>query len=170
MFQLGEAVVHPGHGPGNVVDIERLSLSDSDKRYYKIRLIDETETIIWVPVRDAEEKGVRCPVPRSRLSEVWHLLRAKPGDLPSDHKARYAQVREMIENGNILQIAKVLRDLRWKDQHVRGLTIEGKRLYDKAMKLLAAEVSLVEDRDRETIEIEFSRVLSENLASRAAML
>jgi CarD family transcriptional regulator len=169
MFQIGQSVVHPGHGPGKIVGIEKLSLSDSDKPYYKIRLLDEAEMTIWVPVQDAEEKGIRRPVPRSRLSKVWRRLRAKPEELPSDHKARYAQIREMIETGNVLKIAQALRDLRWKDQHVRSLTTEGKRLYDKAMKLLATEVSLVEDSDPGLVEIELSRVLSENVASRVAI-
>ncbi len=169
MFQIGQAVVHPGYGPGNVVGIQELSLSKSNKQYYKIRLLDEVEMTVWVPVQDAEEQGVRCPIPRSRLSEIWHLLHTKPGTLPSDHKERYIQVREMIEHGDVLQIAKALRDLRWKDQHVRSLTIEGKRLYDKAMKLLATEVSLVEGSDRKTVEMELSRVLSENVASREVM-
>ena len=169
MFQIGEAVVHPGHGPGNVVDIERLSLSNSNKQYYKIRLLDEAEMTVWVPVKDAEAHGVRCPVSRSRLNEIWRLLHTKPGTLPSDHKERYAQIREMIENGDVLHIAEALRDLRWKDQHVRSLTIEGKRLYDKAMKLLATEVSLVEGSDRETVEMELSRVLNENVASREVL-
>jgi CarD family transcriptional regulator len=168
MFQVGEAVVHPGHGPGKVVDIERLSLSNRDKRYYKIRLLEEAEVTIWVAVRDAEEKGVRCPVPRSRLSEVWRLLRDKPGDLPLKHQERYACVREKIENGDVLQIAEALRDLRWKDHHVRSLTIEGKRLYEKGMKLLATEVALVQGSDTETVESQISDTLRENVDSREA--
>ena len=169
MFQIGEAVVHPGHGPGNVIDIERLSLSNSNKQYYKIRLLDEAEMTVWVPVKDAEAHGVRCPVSRSRLNEIWRLLHTKPGTLPSDHKERYAQIREMIENGDVLHIAEALRDLRWKDHHVRRLTIEGKRLYDKGTKLLAAEIALVQGSDTGTVENQISDVLGENVASREAM-
>ena len=169
MFQIGEAVVHPGHGPGNVVDIERLSLSNSNKQYYKIRLLDEADMTVWVPVKDAEAHGVRCPVSRSRLNEIWRLLHTKPGTLPSDHKERYAQIREMIENGDVLHIAEALRDLRWKDHHVRSLTIEGKRLYDKGTKLLAAEIALVQGSDTGTVENQISDVLGENVASREAM-
>ena len=169
MFQIGEAVVHPGHGPGNVIDIERLSLSNSNKQYYKIRLLDEAEMTVWVPVKDAEAHGVRCPVSRSRLNEIWRLLHTKPGTLPSDHKERYAQIREMIENGDVLHIAEALRDLRWKDHHVRSLTIEGKRLYDKGTRLLAAEVALVQGSDTGTVENQISDVLGENVASREAM-
>jgi len=169
MFQIGEAVVHPGHGPGKVVDIKKLLYADNDKRYYKIKLLSEAETIVWIPVRDAEEKGVRCPVSRARLSEIWRLLRAKPGPLPSDHKKRYAYLQEKLDHGDVLQIAEALRDLRWKDYHVRSFTVEGKRWYDKGMKLLAAEIALVQGSDPETVEDQLSRVLGENVASREAM-
>jgi CarD family transcriptional regulator len=169
MFQVGEAVIHPGHGPGKVVNVENLSLSDKDKRYYRIELLTkEAETTVWVPVRDAEEQGVRRPVSRSRLSKVWRVLRDKPDDLPSDHKKRYEYVREKIENGDVVQIAEALRDLRWKDYHVRSLTIEGKRLYDKGTKLLSAEIALVQGDDPMVVETELSRVLSENVTARGA--
>jgi RNA polymerase-interacting CarD/CdnL/TRCF family regulator len=62
-----------------------------------------------------------------------------------------------------------LRDLSWKDYHVRSLTSEGKRLYDKAMKLLATEVAVVQGSDRETVESEVSRVLNENVVRREAV-
>ena len=126
MFQVGEAVIHPGHGPGKVVNVENLSLSDKDKRYYRIELLTkEAETTVWVPVQDAEEQGVRRPVSRSRLSEVWHVLRDKPGDLPSDHKKRYECMREKIENGTGTHLGVMIIDSHgraWRNGTV-GVTI-----------------------------------------------
>ena len=169
MFQSGEAVVHPGHGPGKLVDIEKLLCLGKDGPCYKIKLLGNAEMTVWVLVRDAEQEGVRRPVPRSRLSEIWRLLRAKPGTLPSDHKKRYAYLREKTENGDILQIAEALRDLRWKDYHVRSLTSEGKRLYDKGIKLLATEIALVQGSNLGTVESQISNVLRESIDSREAM-
>jgi CarD family transcriptional regulator len=169
MFQVGEAVVHPSHGPGKVADIERLLCFGKDRRYYKIKVLGEAEMIVWVPVQEAEDKGVRCPVPKSRLSEIWQRLRAEPETLPSDHQKRYEYLREKIENGDVLQIAEALRDLCWKDHHVRKLTINGKRLYDKGIELLSAEMALVQGSDPEVVEDQLLRVLSENVASREAV-
>jgi CarD family transcriptional regulator len=168
VFQVGDTVVHPGYGAGKVVDIEKLSCLGSDKSYYSIKLLDGSETQVWVPVQDAEKKGIRPPIASSQLSEVWRLLRAQPKTLPSDHQQRYGIVRQKLENGDVLQIAEALRDLSWKDYHVRSLTSEGKRLYDKAMKLLATEVALVRGSDPDRVESQISRVLDENIAHRAA--
>jgi RNA polymerase-interacting CarD/CdnL/TRCF family regulator len=129
----------------------------------------ESETQVWVPVQEAEERGVRRPISRSQLKQIWLALRAKPEPLPSDHQKRYGIVRGKVEDGDSLQIAEALRDLSWKDYHVRSLTIEGKRLYDKAMKLLATEVALVQGSDRETVEIEIARILDKNVVQREAV-
>ena len=168
MFQVGEMVVHPGYGAGKVIDVEKLSCLGSDKRYYSIKLLDGSETQVWVPVLEAEERGVRRPIALSQLGEVWRLLRAKPNTLPIDHQQRYGVVRQRMEDGDILQIAVALRDLSWKDQHVSSLTSEGKRLYDRGMKLLASEVALVQGDERDDVETQISHVLSENLAQREA--
>lgn len=166
MFRVGETVVHPGHGPGEVVGVQELSGLGSKGSYYRIRLLGEVGTV-WVPVASAEEQGVRRPVRQSRLSEVWRLLRGKPSDLPSDHNKRYAHVRNKIEGGGVCDIAEALRDLQWKDAHVRKLTMEGKRLYNKGMRLLATEIAVVRGGDTEVMESKIARVLQANLDSRA---
>ena len=168
MYQVGETVVHPGYGVGKVVDIERLSCLGSDKQYYSVKLLDGSGTQIWIPVRDAEEKGMRRPIQESQLNKIWRRLRSEPKALPSDHKERYAIVRQKLGDGDVLRIAEALRDLSWKDAQVRSLTSEGKRLYDKAMQLLASEVSVVGGSDPDGVEAQISRILSENMARRDA--
>jgi CarD family transcriptional regulator len=168
VFRVGETVVHPGHGPGEVVGVQELSCLGKNGSYYRIRLLGEMGTV-WVPVESAEEQGVRRLVRKSRLREVWRLLRDRPSDLPSDHNKRYAHLRDKIENGSVCDIAQALRDLQWKNVHVRKMTLEGKRLYDKGMRLLATEIALVRGSDTETVESKIARVLQTNLDSRASV-
>jgi len=166
VFQVGESVVCPGYGAGRVMGISKVSCLGTDKRYYAIELLDGTGTEVWVAVRDAEDKGVRRPTPPARLSEVWRLLCAAPQDLPADYTKRYAIIRERIGHGDLGQIARALRDLWWKNGHVRRLTMEGKRLYDKALSLLATEVGISEGVDREAAADEILQRLQESQAAR----
>ena len=64
-------------------------------------------------------------------------------------------------------IARALRDLQWKNVHVRKMTLEGKRLYNKGMRLLATEIALVRGHDTEAVESKIARVLQKNVDSRA---
>ena len=159
MFKIGQAVVHPAHGPGEVVQIKTLSTLGSGKRYYSIRLLDGSETEVWVPVQDAQEHGLRPPIKKSRVPEIWRRLRATAEVLPTDHQKRYEVVREKLETGQPLSIAEAIRDLSWKDYTVRSLTSEGKRLYDKGIRMLTTEVALVQGSEPETVETKISRIL-----------
>ena len=159
MFKIGQAVVHPAHGPGEVVQIKTLSTLGSGKRYYSIRLLDGSETEVWVPVQDAQQQGLRPPINKSRVPEIWRRLRATAETLPTDHQKRYEVVREKLETGQPLSIAEAIRDLSWKDYTVRSLTSEGKRLYDKGIRMLTTEVALVQGSEPETVETKISRIL-----------
>lgn len=162
MFSVGEPVVYPGYGAGKVVDISTLSSLGSPKRYYLIGLMDGTGTQVWVPVNQAEEKGVRRPLQQSLLGEVWSCLVAKPDELPSDHNQRYEIIRGRLHNGAATALAKAVRDLWHKDSHVRRLTSEGKRLYDQALTILSTEVGVVEGTDHEVAAEQITQQLRDS--------
>jgi len=150
MFDVGEAVVYPGYGAGEVQEITTLSTLGPPKRYYLIRMLDGSDTEVWVPVKQAEEKGVRRPMDESRLAEIWERLDAEAEELPSDHNKRYAIIRERLDDGAATEVAEAVRDLWHKDSHVRKLTSEGKRLYDAALSMLSGEVAVMLGTDHET--------------------
>ena len=169
MFQVGETVIPPGYGAGTVVDIEKLQCLGSDKLYYSIALSDESKTHVWVPVKDAGEKGVRHPTPKSRLGQIWRVLRSEPETLPPDHKERHELLKEKLRGGNIFQVAKVVRDMFWKDHRSRRLTIEGKRLYDRGLTFLTSEVAVMQGCDLAVAEAKILDILEASLASRPAV-
>lgn len=168
MFQVGEAVVYAGFGAGRVVEVAKLSSLGSGKRYYEVELIGGSKTQVWVPVKDAEERGLRRPASKTQMRRIWRRLRSKPETLPSDHQSRYEVLRQKLDNGDALQVAEALRDLSWKDCHVRKLTSEGKRLYEKGMKLLSTEIAVAEEADPDSVEDRISLTLEENAARREA--
>lgn len=165
MFQVGDTVVHPQYGAGVVTEIrERRSLGDG-KRYYSIELLGQAETVVMVPVKNEKEVGLRPPIMRSRLSRLWRILRADPKLLPVDHDERYELLKEKLRGGNIFDIAEVVRDLAWRREQKRRLTIRGKRLYDRGVNLLASEIAGVEGEDLEAAETQISDRLEARMAS-----
>jgi len=163
-FKVGDKIIHPSHGAGIVTEIKELGFfGKKNKPYYSIELLSEPGTVVMVPVKDADRVGLRHPMSRSQLSRVWHRLRAEPRALPSDHKERYSLVRTRIEDGDVLEIAAVLRDLWWKDFSIRKLTTEGKRLYAKGMRLLASEVAVIQGSELAEAEAQISETLDEQV-------
>jgi CarD family transcriptional regulator len=159
-FAVGDTIVHPNYGAGVVKDIKELDFFGSEKkRYYSIDLLSEPGTVVMVPVRNADKVGLRSPIPRSKLGQVWRVLRSDPQALPSDHKERYALVKDKLGCGDAIQIAEALRDMAWRREQKRSLTTEGKRLYERALRFLSAEVAVAQGSDSSSAEMQISQTL-----------
>jgi CarD family transcriptional regulator len=169
VFEVGDTVVHPSYGAGVVVDIRALhTLGRDGRRYYSIRLLSQPETVVMVPLKDETEVGLRSPMGSAKLQRLWGVLSDDPGELPSDYRKRYAILKEKIDTGDMLEIARVLRDLAWRREERRKLTTRGKRLYETGMELLASEVAGAQGEDYAAAEAEISAQLAATVARLSA--
>ena len=164
-FSVGDAVVHPIHGAGVVTGIKEPRSLGGSKQYYSIELLGQPATLVMVPVKTAEKTGIRRPISRTKLKQIWHVLRANPEELPSKHELRYQLLKDKLHGGDIFQVAEALRDLAWRREEKRYLTTEGKRLFDEGLMLLAGEIASVQGGDYASAEAQLSRTLDENLAA-----
>ena len=163
-YKVGDTVFHPIHGAGRVVEVKERRSLGSPKRYYSIELLCQPKTLLMVPVENAEEIGVRSSVPQPVLNQVWLVLRASPKVLPEDRDERYQLLRDQLYCGDILGIAAALRDMAWREQEGRGLTKQGKQLYDEGMMLLASGVAIAQESDYEAAEAQIAQTLQESMA------
>ena len=160
MFKVGDTIVHPGYGAGVVTEIKERRSLGSGKRYYSLALLGQPETTVMGPVGNEEKVGLRRPILQSKIGQVWRVLRAAPQELPSNHEKRYALLRDRLEDGDVLRVAETLRDLAWRWEEKRHLTIRGKRLYETSLELLASEVAGAQGSDFETVEAQISKRLA----------
>jgi CarD family transcriptional regulator len=168
MFHVGETVVHPVYGAGKIREIKELSsLGDEGKRYYSIQLIGDPDTTVMVPLEREAEVGLREPIPEAELSSVRRVLRAAPKKLPSDYKTRCKVLDEKLREGDLEQIAEVVRDLAARREMERHLTVRGKRLYQEGMRRLVSEIAGAEGSDFPTAESDIAEILQGPTASAA---
>jgi CarD family transcriptional regulator len=162
-FQVGDTVVHPNYGAGVITEIqERHSLGPS-RRYYSIQLIGDEQTTVMVPLGKEESVGLRQPIPRDRLSQLWGILCKEPEALPEEHKARYALIEGKLQEGNAYQIAEAVRDLAWRREEKNKLTKVGKRLYETGLGFLASELAGVQGSDVDAAEAEIAEQLEASI-------
>jgi CarD family transcriptional regulator len=166
MFEVGDTVVHAHRGAAQIVDVDKLKCLGSDKEYYAIRLLNGTDTRVWVAVQDAENGELRQPLTKRRLAQVWRVLKTKPHELPLDHKERYKEIETKLNSGDPVQVAEALRDLVWKKEVVRPLTAEGRRLRQRCVDNLSSEVAVAQGDSLESVQEEISAVLDKNIAAR----
>ena len=52
MFQVGEKIVYPGHGIGEIVSIESRTISGTSQDFYILRIVD-SDMKVMVPVANS---------------------------------------------------------------------------------------------------------------------
>jgi CarD family transcriptional regulator len=157
MFDIGDKVVHPTHGAGQVMGIKEQDLLEQYHRYYVIDLTVDDRTLM-IPVSKAEEIGLRSISRPAALSQVWHTLDTSAETLPDDYRKRQERIQEKLKTGNAIEVAEVIRDLSTlkREDH---LTSFDTKLLERAQQFLACEVALVEG-----VQVsEAERMISETL-------
>jgi len=144
-FIVGESVVHPAHGAGEIIDVENMELVSGFKKYYVIEFLAKRLTM-RIPIRSASDLGIRSIMTKQRLDGVFKTLRKKPEGLPSNFKQRRHEVEQMITSGFPTKIAEAVRELAWR-RHDKHLTKADTELMSQGRELLSTEIALTLDCD-----------------------
>jgi CarD family transcriptional regulator len=109
MFEIGERVVHPQHGVGQIVRLEDKEFERGhSRRYYEIDIPDGST--VWVPV-DQSNSGLRRLASKKDLDQCREILRADPLPLTDDGKVRQSVLVDHLRQGTIAAQCEVVRDL-----------------------------------------------------------
>jgi CarD family transcriptional regulator len=111
-FSVGDKVVHPLHGPGQIAGLVSRESIDGPRSYYVIDMPGQGLTL-HVPVQKAEDVGIRPVMPQSMLVQILSILRSTPCQLPDDFKLRQGQLDAQYRTGEVLPLARLVRDLTW---------------------------------------------------------
>ena len=72
MFKIGDYAVCPGHGVGQICDIEERAFGDETKYFYIIKVLANGMTVM---VPTDTENGIRELIDQSDLDSVYVLLK-----------------------------------------------------------------------------------------------
>jgi CarD family transcriptional regulator len=110
-FKVGDKAVYPGHGVGVIQAIETIMVEDVQATMYVLKILDNGMTI-RIPVTNAGALGVRNVISKYQAAKVYDVL--KDRDVPTDNQTwnrRYREYLNKISTGDLIEVAKVLRDL-----------------------------------------------------------
>jgi CarD family transcriptional regulator len=148
MFSIGEYVVCPGHGVGQILDIEEKAMGNSTSTYYIIKILANGMTVM-VPTES--ETGVRGLVQTDDIEQVYSLL--SDHDIKIDSSTwnrRYREFSNKIKTGSVIEIAEVLRQL-FLLKNKKALSFGEKKMLDQCRELLAQEISIKNQIDKNMI-------------------
>lgn len=167
-FSVGQNVVHPAHGAGEIVDVEHQELVEGFKHYYVIEFVGKKLTM-RIPVRRTDDVGVREVMSKSRFDRVMDTLRAIPGQLPKNFKKRRKKVEEMIQSGYPTTIAEAIRELTWRKRDAH-LTKSDTELLSQGRDMLVTEIALATDKELSQVRKEIDQALAEAVQAKRAAL
>ncbi len=149
-FAIGDYVVYPLQGVGIITKIEEKTLRGNTSLYYEI-FLEISDMTVMVPVSKIDELGIRCIVSASEALEAIGTISNRLEQVPVDWKARYQMNVDLLKEGSIASIAKVVQILYHRSK-IKELPVQERKLYDNALKILIDESALALDRSRDDLE------------------
>ncbi len=142
MFQVGEKIVYPGHGIGEIVSIESRTISGTSQDFYILRIVD-SDMKVMVPVANSHSVGLRKITPQSDIEKIYDILKDRNNVVEDTQtwNRRHREYTEKINSGSVFEIAEVLRDL-YVLKLDKDLSFGEKKMLDTARSLLVKEIAL----------------------------
>lgn len=160
MYTVGEKVVHPLHGAGEIAEIVGERVNGVIEQYY-VFTVPLSGLTLKIPVANSGVVGLRHPVSRQQLSQLLSSLREMEENTADNWNHRYRENMERIKSGEVTQVARVVKSLMHRDAR-RGLSTVERKMLRSAKQILLSEMMLVEDLSYDGAEQLLSRsVLAE---------
>ena len=144
-FKIGETVVYPKHGVGEIVNIEPMEISSIKINFYVVKM-EQAKLTILVPLDKQDEVGLRKISTKKIIDEIYEILKLKPKVRRIMWSRRAQEYDTKIYSGDPIKIAEVIRDLYRKNSQPEQSYSE-RQMFQMALERLAREVAAVEKSD-----------------------
>jgi CarD family transcriptional regulator len=144
-FDVGDRVVYPHHGAAIIVRKETRDFNGEDTEYLVLEVKrEETRVTISVPSEKVDDVGMRPPISRDEVEDLFDLLAKRDIREPANWSRRFKNHQEKLKSGDVYQVAEVVRNLSLRDQ-AKGLSAGEKSMFLKARSVLVSELSFALD-------------------------
>ena len=144
-FNIGEVVVYPKHGVGEIISIQTMEISSIKTKFYVVKM-EQAKLTIRVPLDKQEEVGLRKISSKKIIEEVFNTLSLKPKVRRIMWSRRAQEYEAKIFSGDPVKIGEVVRDLFRKNSQPEQSYSE-RQMFQIALERLAREVAAVEKTD-----------------------
>ena len=144
-FNIGELVVYPKHGVGEIKSISTIEVSKIKTKCYIIQM-EQAKLLIRVPVDKQREVGLRKVASKKKIEEVFNTLKQKPKIKRIMWSRRAQEYDAKIHSGDPIKIGEVIRDLFRKNNQPEQSYSE-RQMFQVALERLAREVAAIEKTD-----------------------
>ena len=152
-FKLGDKIVYPGHGVGEIEGVRTHVLGGQEHHIYNIKILDSGMKVM-VPVNQASAVGLRRIIDKKAIDTVYDILRDRNFKIDTQTwNRRFREYSQKIKTGSVFEIAIVLRDLSVLSAD-KELSFGEKKMLDMAEALLVSEIAIAKARPHDKVAVE----------------
>ena len=150
MYKIGDRVVYPMHGAGEIISIEERSILGTTQKYFVLK-IPVNDMKIMIPVNNINEMGVRDIIGKEDADRIHVMFDIFDEEVTLNWNKRYRENMTKIKSGNIFEVAEVVKTLMKIDSD-KGLSTGEKKMLTSAKQILISELIFAWDMDKDQIE------------------
>jgi len=165
-FKIGDNVVCPSYGVGEVTAIEKKAIGGNVKPFYIIQMFNSSLKFM-IPADGAVMAGIRSLVDPKEVRQIYRILRSA---VPTEKKGRRRWTKrcrrytDMLRSGSALQLAEVLRDLLSLSGE-KELSFAEKKILESARTMLVRELAIASDKTESDVNRRIDRIFSARMRS-----
>ena len=158
-FKVGDRVVYPHHGAAVIEGTDTITMPDGAKSKYFVLRMTHGDLTLKVPTDRAEEIGMRYPISKEDVEDVFEVLAKKDVREPTNWSRRFKNHQEKLKSGDVYQVAEVVRNLALRDAD-KGLSAGEKSMFVKARQVLVSELAFALNISEDTALERLNKTLS----------
>jgi CarD family transcriptional regulator len=160
-FSIGDKVVYPAHGVGQVAAVETQEVAGLTLEVFVVTF-DHEKMTLRVPTKKAKTAGLRHLAAEAVMSQALVTLKGRARVKRTMWSRRAQEYEAKINSGCLVSLAEVVRDLHRSDSQPEQSYSE-RQLYESALDRMAREVAAIEKIDRDAAVA----ILNKNLTKAA---
>jgi RNA polymerase-interacting CarD/CdnL/TRCF family regulator len=119
LYGIGDWIVHNRYGVGQIKSIDRKQLQGNECKYFKVKTFN---AVYWLPTDKTDVNHIRPVSSNSTFQKALVVIRRHPKDLDDDYRKRASCISEVLSNGALIKLARLIRDLNGR-QRIKKLNL-----------------------------------------------
>jgi len=161
MFEIGDKIVYPLHGAGEIEKIEEKEILGEKKEYYILKMPFGGMKVM-IPTSNSNEIGIRNIISRKQAYEVIDFFSPERCDVSVNWNKRYRENMDRLKSGNIIDVADVVNTLMVRDKE-KGLSTGERKMLNSAKKILFSELILAAGLEMDELEDKIKHKLYDDI-------
>lgn len=147
IFKVGQHIVYPAHGVGDVVGIEQQVIAGFDIEVYVV-IFEQDKMTLRVPTDKAGTSGMRALSDDLTLKDAFTTLKGRARIKRTMWSRRAQEYEAKINSGDLILVSEVVRDLHRTDAQPDQSYSE-RQLYESAIDRMVREVAAIKKQSRD---------------------